>query len=180
MKQIFALFALLSMASCHKKDEVAYYFNKEQQDTLTTNIMTFVAENPPFANDTTRFQAKYNNYYWMRLPSYKLVKLEMKEDSTWYYFLTRPVANILVFQRGVIGTFKLKKGSLKPYDFKEVVNTPHLKEAEVLERGAFLFREFKNKGKLDEYMVMKDYIQWPDSTLQYNETINRWVPTHKL
>jgi hypothetical protein len=142
--------------------------------------MTFVAENPPFANDTTRFQAKYNNYYWMRLPSYKLVKLEMKKDSTWYYFLTRPVANLQVFQRGVIGTFKLKSGSLKPYEFKEVVNTPHLKEAEVLERGAFLFRELKNNGKLDEYLVMKDYIQWPDSTLQYNQEINRWVSTRKL
>ena len=127
-----------------------------------------------------RFQDKYNNYYWMRLPCYKLVKLEMKEDSTWYYFLTRPVANLQVFQRGVVGTFKLKSGSLKPYDFKEVVNTPHLKEAEVLERGAFLFRELKNNGKLDEYMVMKDYIQWPDSTLRYNDTISRWVPTHKL
>jgi hypothetical protein len=104
----------------------------------------------------------------------------MKEDSTWYYFLTRPVANINVFQRGVVGTFKLKKGSLMPTEFKEVVNTPHLKEADVLERGAFLFRELKTKGKLDDYMVMKDYIQWPDSTLQYNENINRWAPTHKL
>lgn len=180
MKYIIAFFTLLALASCHKKDEVAYYFNEAQQDTLTTNIMTFVAENPPFANDTTRFQPKYNNYYWMRLPSYKLVKLEMKEDSTWYYFLVRPVANLQVFQRGVVGTFKLRPGSLKPYAFKEVVNTPHLKEAEVLERGSFLFRELKKNGKLDEYFVMKDYIAWPDSSLQYNNHINRWVPTHKL
>jgi hypothetical protein len=62
-----------------------------------------------------------------------------------------------------------------PTDFEEIVNTPHLKDALVKERGAFLFKELIKKGNLDKYLGMKDYIEWPDSMLVYDRNINEWV-----
>ena len=62
-----------------------------------------------------------------------------------------------------------------PKNFKEVINTPHLDEAVVLERGSFLFRELVKKGNINEYLGMRDYVEWPDATLTYNEKTNRWV-----
>lgn len=62
-----------------------------------------------------------------------------------------------------------------PVDFEEVVNTPHLEEALVKERGVFLFKELTKTGNLDKYLGMKHYIEWPDSTLVYDKKINEWV-----
>ena len=80
-----------------------------------------------------------------------------------------------MYRRGVVGSFILDSASLMPRNFKEIINTPHLAEELVKERGGFLFRELKKKGNITEYLGMHDYVEWPDSTLKYSEKMNRWV-----
>ena len=62
-----------------------------------------------------------------------------------------------------------------PTVFEEIVNTPHLDEEVVRERGRFLFRELVKEGNLDKYLTMKHYIEWPDSRLIYDKKVNEWV-----
>ena len=162
------------MASCHKKDEAAYYFSKNQQDSLLTNIITFVAENAPGSSDSTRFDAQFKAYYVQKNPNFILEKLEKSENGFYYFLLNRPVGHLTQFRRGVVGRFKLKEGSLVPYEFEEVVNTPHLDEATLKVRSAFLFKEYVAKNNLDEYVALKHYVEWPDSTLKYEKKYNRW------
>ncbi|MFC0181825.1 hypothetical protein ACFFJX_04365 [Pseudarcicella hirudinis] len=83
------------------------------------------------------------------------------------------------YRRGVLGKFKLKQGSLMPEEFEEIVNTPHLEEEVLRERGRYLFQELVKNGNLDKELSMKHYVEWPDSSLVYDRKINEWVSTRK-
>mgnify|MGYP000284707411 CR=1 FL=1 len=174
-KYFFILVSLLLLACKPETNKPAYYFNQAQQDSLVTNIIIYVAENATYASDSTRFKPEFRSYYAKQLPKYSLVNLTMDPSGIYYYFLVRPVGNLKMYRRGVVGSFTLDSASLMPKNFKEIINTPHLSEEVVLERGAFLFRELAKKGNISEYMVMRDYVEWPDSTLTYNIHTNRWV-----
>ena len=62
-----------------------------------------------------------------------------------------------------------------PTEFEEVVNTPHLDEKVLKERGKFLFTELIKTGNLDKYLPMKHYVEWPDVNLVYDKKLNEWV-----
>jgi hypothetical protein len=177
----FLLLIPLFIFSCQSNsNKISKYFNESERDTLLTNIITYIYIKPTYANNATRFQAQFRKYYVESLPKFSLENYYIAPDSTHYFFLIRPVGNTLKYRRGVLGKFKLKQataaaGSLMPTDFEEVINTPHLEEALVKERGAFLFNELIKTGNLDKYLGMKHYIEWPDSTLVYDKKINEWV-----
>ena len=174
-KYTFILLSLWLISCQPPKNTPAYYFNQAQQDSLLTNIITYVAENATYATDSTRFKPEFRDFYAKKLVNYHLVHLEKDPSGLYYYFLIRPVGNLKQYRRGVVGSFTLDSASLMPKNFKEVINTPHLAEELVMERGAFLFRELVKKGNISEYMVMRDYVEWPDSTLKYNTQTNRWM-----
>lgn len=174
-KYLFILASILISACRPDVNSPAYYFSQEQQDSLVVNMISYVAENATYATDSTRFNSEFRSYYAKQLPKYQLVHLERNAQGTFYYLLIRPVGNLLAYRRAVVGSFTLDSASLQPKHFKEVINTPHLSEAVALERGSFLFRELVKKGNIKEYMVMRDYVEWPDSSLTYNEKTNRWV-----
>ncbi len=175
-KYLFILLASFMLLACKPDtNNPAYYFNQAQQDSLVTNMIAFVAENATYSTDSTRFQPEFRSYYAKQLPKYSLVNLTKDPSGTYYYFLVRPVGKLKMYRRGVVGSFTLDSASLMPKNFKEIINTPHLSEDLVLERGAFLYRELVKKGNINEYMVMRDYVEWPDSTLTYNIHTNRWV-----
>jgi hypothetical protein len=176
MKKYLIIILSLSLLACKPEtNKPAYYFNQEQQDSLVVNMIAYVAPNANNATDSTRFNAKFRADYAKQLPNYSLVYLSKDPSGIYYYFLVRPVGNLKQYRRGVVGSFTLDSASLMPKNFKEIINTPHLSEELVLERGAFLFRELVKKGNINEYMVMRDYVEWPDSTLTYNIHTNRWV-----
>ncbi len=174
-KYLFILASILAGACKPDSNLPAYYFSQAQQDSLVTNMIAYVAENAANATDSTRFKPEFRSYYAKQLPKYQLVHLEKNANGTYYYLLIRPVGNLLAYRRGVVGSFTLDSASLMPKNFKEVINTPHLTEEVALERGSFLFRELAKKGNIKEYLVMRDYVEWPDATLTYNEKTNRWV-----
>ena len=176
---IFLFSSIIFLASCHEKDEPAYYFSQSQQDSLLTNIITFVAENAPGSTDSTRFQEQFKAYYVQKLANFSLEKLEKSENGFYYFLLNRPVGHLTQYRRGVVGKFKLKEGSLQPFEFEEVVNTPHLDPETMRVRSSFLFRELVKKNQLNEYVSLKHYVEWPDSTLQYGKKYNRWYYVKK-
>lgn len=164
------------MFSCQSNsNKISKYFNENQRDTLLTNIITYIYVKPPYATNSTRFEAQFRKYYVQNLPKFSLENYFIAPDSTHYFFLIRPVGNTLKYKRGVLGKFKLKHGSLMPTDFEEIVNTPHLEEKIVKERGDFLFKELVKNKNLNKYLAMKHYIEWPDSTLVYDKKRNEWV-----
>lgn len=175
-KILLLLISVVMFACQNNTNKVSKYYSDTERDTLLTNIITYIYTKPTYATNATRFQAQFRKYYVQSLPKFSLENYYIAPDSTHYFFLIRPVGNTLKYRRGVLGKFKLKNdGSLMPTNFEEIVNTPHLEEALVKERGAFLFKELVKTGNLDKYLGMKDYIEWPDARLVYDKNINEWV-----
>lgn len=176
-KILLLLISVVMFACQNNTNKVSKYYSDTERDTLLTNIITYIYTKPTYATNATRFQSQFRKYYVQSLPKFSLENYFIALDSTHYFFLIRPVGNTLKYRRGVLGKFKLKNadGSLMPTDFEEIVNTPHLEEALVKERGAFLFKELIKTGNLDKYLGMKDYIEWPDARLVYDKKINEWV-----
>ncbi len=174
-KILLLLISVVMFACQNNNNKVSKYYSNTERDTLLTNIITYIYLKPPYATNATRFEPQFRKYYVQNLPKFSLENYYIAPDSTHYFFLIRPVGNTLKYRRGVVGRFRLKQHSLMPVDFEEVVNTPHLEEALVKERGVFLFKELTKTGNLDKYLGMKHYIEWPDSTLVYDKKINEWV-----
>jgi hypothetical protein len=175
-KHLFLLVIPLLWFSCQSNsNKISKYFTKSEQDTLLTNIITYVYVKAPYATNSNRFDAQFREFYRQSLPKFSFQNYYVAPDDTHYFFLIRPVGNSSKFKRGVLGKFRLKKDSLMPTQFEEIVNTPHLEEKTVVERGKFLFQELIKSGNLNKYIAMKHYIEWPDERLVYDKKINEWV-----
>jgi hypothetical protein len=180
MKKILVALVVtfFALVGCHSKDEAAYYFSDSDRDTLLTNIISIISEKVLYASDSTKFQAQFRAEYVKRLPLFHFVQLTKDTSGTYTYLISRPVAGRKDLRRGVVGTFTLKPNSLAIDQFEEVANTPHFEEALVKERGGFLFKELAKTGSLTaEYLSMKHYVEWPDSTLKYDKQKRAWVST---
>ncbi|MFD1818228.1 hypothetical protein SAMN04515674_10975 [Pseudarcicella hirudinis] len=181
-KLIAALFLISILASCQSKTnqyQTGTYLSDADRDSLLTNIITFIYLKAPYANNKNRFEPQFRSFYVKNLPSFYLENYYPAPDGTNYFFVIRPVGNGLKYRRGVLGKFKLKQGSLMPEEFEEIVNTPHLEEEVLRERGRYLFQELVKNGNLDKELSMKHYVEWPDSSLVYDRKINEWVSTRK-
>jgi len=175
MRIFICFLAFVFFASCEPKDSPKHYLSDSERDSLLVNIITLVAENATYANDSTRFNPEFRSYYVQLLPKYTLEKLEKTGEGQFVFLLNRPVGHLTKYRRSVIGKFQMKEGSLHPENFEEVVNTPHLDPETALKRGKFLFKELVQKGNLTEYIPLKHYVEWPDSTLTYHKKWNRWA-----
>lgn len=168
------------LEACSKKDEysIENYFDAKQQDTLLTNIVTYVYKLAPEAKLETRFELRFRSFYQQAAHSFVIDNYYIAPDSTHYFMLIRPVGTHPTFRRGVVGKFKLR--GLMPVEFEEIVNTPHLEEAIVRERAGFLFKALIKEGNINKYLSMRHYVEWPDSTLIYDKKKNTWVSTRKF
>ena len=177
MKNILlGLLITLTFISCQSKNSTfSDYFSKSQQDTLLTNIITYLYIPAPQATNETKFQPQFRGFYAKNIPNFKVQKYYQAANGWHYFFLIRPVGSSSAFKRGVLGKFKLTPNSLMPTEFEEVANTPHLEEKLVKERGEYLFRELIKNGNLNKQIPMKQYIEWPDEHLAYDKKTNQWI-----
>ena len=172
---IHFLFSILLFSCTSKKHQVGDYFTNNQRDSLLTNIITYIYIPAPKANNETKFQPQFRDFYTKNISKFNLLNYFQAEDGWNYFLLIRPVAGGSLFKRGVLGKFKLAKNSLVPTQFEEVANTPHLKEGIVQERSKYLFQELIKNGNLDKQMPMKQYIEWPDEHLNYDKKTYQWI-----
>jgi hypothetical protein len=174
------IYTILCLACSPKKYEISTYYTQNEQDSLLVNMVTLIYKKAPGATDSTRFNAEYKDFYKKNTANFKIISYFIAPNNWHYYFITRPVGGSSK-RRGVVGKFKLAENNLRPIQFEETINTPHLDEKLVVERGSFLFQEFIKADNLDKYLPMKQYIEWPDSSLIYNKKTNNWeAPISKI
>ncbi|HEU5289057.1 MAG TPA: hypothetical protein VFU05_00345 [Cyclobacteriaceae bacterium] len=176
MKKSIVVFCLcgLFLLSCKDKYEVKSYYTQAEQDTLLTNIITYVYSRPTYADWQSRFELKYRKYYVSHIKDFQFQHYFIDEDSTHYFYLIRPARGPEGNIRGVGGSFKMDRDG-KITSFKEVFNTPIATQEQLNTRGVELFKWMVLHGNIDDYLKNPDYIEWPNQMTYYDTIQHEWL-----
>jgi hypothetical protein len=168
---------ILFLSSCDetkKEHQISHYFDKSAQDTLLTNIVTFIYKVPRGVNPKNKFDIEYRKLYVDQIKNFEFLNYFIDQDSTHYFQLIRPARNEKGYKRGVLGKFKLGN-DFNLIDFEEIANTPMLPVEEIKEKGEFLWKDLMYYKNLDRYFLNKGYIEFPDDRARYDKTKNEWT-----
>jgi len=170
----FLLFILCVLAAgCSTKENytVTSYYPGSEKDSITASIINYIFIAPPYVSMKDRFKPEHRSFYVEQSAKFELEKYFVAPNGTHFLYITRQAARIGE-KRGVGGHFKLKD-HYQLSDFREVYVTPELPEADVKNRCAFLFDEMV-KGNIEQYLKMKDYVQWPNELSFYDTVSYEW------
>ena len=172
------LLCLIILGSCdtyNSKYNINGYFSQQEQDTLMTNIVTYIYKVPKGADPKRKHDIEYRKLYANQIPEFEFIYYHIEpSDSTHYFYLIRPARNAKGYKRGVLGKFKISN-NLKFKEFEEIANTPMLAENEIKEKGKFLWEDLMYYNHVNRYVENKDYIEFPDSRVRYDKASHEWT-----
>lgn len=169
------LIILLAGACNTSKYDVDNYLDGAIQDSVMTDIITYIYKVPKGADSKRKHELEYRKLYVSQLDQFQWVYYQIdKTDSTHYFYLTRPAKNTTGSRRGVLGKFKLGPDHTLQ-DFEEIANTPMLPEEELLEKGGFLWKDLMHYKSVDRYHLNKAYIEFPDERIRYDAIRHEWT-----
>ncbi|WP_194776683.1 hypothetical protein [Pararhodonellum marinum] len=174
---LFVVMAVFVFASCEKRDkyDVDQYFSKAEQDTIMTNIVTYIYKVPRGVDPKNKHDLAYRKLYVSQINQFEFVNYHIDAvDSIHYFFLIRPARNVHNHKRGVLGKYKLGK-ELQLLDFEEIANTPMLAVDEIREKGAYLWEDLMYFGNLDRFYLNKAYVEFPDERTRYDFDKKVWT-----
>jgi hypothetical protein len=172
--QLLAALLILMLSGCKDKYDVASYYPPSQQDSVLTDIVTYVYVRPQGATPETRFDQKFRPYYVQESKKFQFKEYFVNENGKHFFFLIRPARSPLGNLRGVAGTFERSHDG-KIIHFREVFNTPVLSKELLITRGNELFKYLIHKGNVDDYVKNPDYIEWPNSNSFYDTVRYEWL-----
>ncbi len=170
-KYWLGLFVVALGCSQNGKYDVNKYYDLKQQDQIMTGIVTYLLDAPPQAKLEDRFDPKYRNFYSFRSAQFSFEKYFPAANGRHYFYVIRPAANPNE-KRGVGGHFMMDK-NFNITSFREEFVTPALPIEDVKGRCSFLFEEMVN-GKLETYLKMPTYVQWPNEASYYDTVTYEW------
>ncbi|MCH7397987.1 hypothetical protein MM236_08300 [Belliella sp. DSM 107340] len=174
---VFLLIAVFSIVACDgedKKHQISHYFDKSEQDTLLTNIVTYIYKVPRGVDPKKKFDLEYRKLYVGQIQNFEFLNYFIDQDSTHYFQLIRPARNEKGYRRGVLGKFKLGN-DFELIDFEEIANTPMLPVDEIKEKGTYLWKDLMYFKNLDRYFLNKEYVEFPDDRARYDKVKNEWT-----
>jgi hypothetical protein len=175
---ILFLVSSISFVSCSDRSsdkyQISNYYDKIDQDTLLTNIVTYIYKVPRGVDPKRKFELEFRKLYVGQIKNFEFLNYFIDEDSIHYFQLIRPARNEKGYKRGVLGKFKLSD-NFKLLDFEEIANTPMLPEEEIREKGKFLWKDLMYYKNLDRYFLNKEFIEFPDERARYDKSKNEWT-----
>lgn len=174
MRLLLLAILMICLAGCKDKYDVAKYYSKPEQDSVVTDIITYIHNRPQFSNSRTRFEQKFRSYYVANLKKMHVEKFFVAKDGIHYFYIIRPSENTPFGFRGTGGMFK-RDAAGKIKSFKEVFVTPGGSLEDLKTRGDELFREMVRSGNIDAYRKNPDYIEWPAQWNYYDTLQYEWL-----
>lgn len=146
--------------------DIKRYFSKEEQDTLITNIVTYMGVKPQNADWKIRHEAHYRQFYVQQAQSFSFYKYFVAEDGFHYFYIIRQVRNPLGNHRAIGGRYKVDE-HLNLFEYEELFITHTLEEDYLREIAPDLFRALINNN-LGKYLNNRLIIEWPDDRADDN------------
>jgi len=149
-------------------------FSKSQQDTLMTNLTTYIYRKPSSATWETKFNPEFRTYYIDNKYNLEMTYLHNVSDSLFYYYLLRDARDQQgMRKRGVGGKFYMS-AEMELSGFEEIFNTPTFEDDTLVEIGFKLMEEMVTTGNVNKFLDDKTLIQWPDNLLFYSTKKYEW------
>jgi hypothetical protein len=164
----------LLLSACKDKYEPAFYYSAAEQDSLMTDMITFIYNRPANANEQTRFESGFRKYYVNHIKDFQFENYYINAAGVHYFYLIRPARSPKGNIRGVGGSFKLDQNG-KILSFKEIFNTPIAAREELNVKGNELFKWMTVHGNVNDYLKNPDYIEWPDKMTYYDTIQYEWL-----
>ncbi len=174
---LFVVIGIITMFSSCKQDkyDIKHYYSESEQDTLMTNIITYIYKTPRGVRKENKHSPEYRYLYVAEVPNFKFVHYYINpEDSIHYFYLIRPARNTQGHKRGVAGKYKTDS-NLNLTDFQEIFNTPMLPETDIIEKGKYLWTDLMYYDNVERYLLNKDFIEFPDERTRYDTITKEWT-----
>jgi len=168
---IIMLFFVLSGCAGKDKYDVTGYYDVSRQDSVLTDIVTYIYTAPQYTLMEERFDPGHRDFYLKERSKFKILKYYIDGSGRNYFLVSRPGPSQSE-KRCTGGYFQYSK-DMKITGFREVFVTPVLAAAEAEEKGIFLFDQLV-KGSIDKYTNMEMYVQWPNPGAYYDTITYQW------
>jgi hypothetical protein len=169
---IGAILFTLNPFSSENKYDIVRYIDKNLQDTLLANIVTYMGVKPRNADFETRHEEQYRKFYVEQSKGYSFYKYYVDQDDRHFFYVIRPARHALGSRRAIGGWMKIDE-KMNIVDYYEVFVT-HVMEEDTLEKIApELFGMLINNNILDLNHRHKR-IEWPDDRLKYDPVKKEW------
>lgn len=154
------------------KYHVDRFIPAKDQDTLLTNIVTYMGVKPRNTNYETRLDPAYRNFYVKQAKEYRFFRYYIDETGHHYFYIIRPARHALGNRRAIGGTYKLDN-NLKLLNYEELFVTQVLDEDFLEDIADDLFPAMI-QNDLSKYLDNRLIIEWPDDRLQYDKEKKEW------
>ena len=154
------------------KYHVDRFVPAKDQDTLLTNIVTYMGVKPRNTNYETRLDPAYRSFFIEQTKEYRFFRYYIDDSGNHYFYIIRPARHALGNRRGIGGTYRLDE-DLQLMNYEELFVTQVLDESFLEEIADDLFLAMINND-LNEYLDNRMIIEWPDSRLRYDKQKKEW------
>ena len=148
-------------------------FEQNEQDTLLTNLATYITRKPATAQTISKFDPMYRSYYVKKRAELEFLFAEKIDGNLYFYLLRKARDANGIQQRGVGGVFEYgEKGEI--INFEELFNTRILDKGELERAGLEFMRALNDDKALADFIADQRIIEWPDGRLFYSKEKHEW------
>ena len=148
-------------------------FSTIDQDTLFTDLVTYIHRPPNRVSAKNRFLPQHRNWFVNSTELFEWLHCHRSEDGTYYFYMKRPARNIHGHMRGIGGTFKLDESG-QIIDFKEIFNTYMITPEEVIKLGPRFFSIMVEHTHIPTDSDLWKKIEFPNDASFYDTEIFEW------
>lgn len=148
------------------------YIHTALQDTLLVNVVTYMGQKPPFADNVTRHDPIHRHFYIKQAEYYSFYKYFVDNENRHFFYIIRPAHHALGNTRAVGGWMKINENA-DINVFYEVFVTRVMESDSLKSLADELFEKLINNNfhLLDN---THPAIEWPDGRLLYHPDKREW------
>lgn len=172
---ILAFVCLLT--SCEQRNfSPEHYLVKEDQEKIIAGIVRYAAKLPPMANEQTKFNSEFDDYYNAVATDYDIRRYFIDKDSIHYLLVTRAARSIKPMREGIgIKVRVAENGSFDAYE--EVFRTWKMPDEMMETKYPVLFERMVDGKDLSDYYPKNkgdQYIEFPDGRFYFDTKARKW------
>lgn len=172
---IFALGAILFTLNPFSSGNIYHvdrYVGKDLQDTLLTNVVTYMGVKPRYADFASRHEEQYRKFYVEQSKDYLFYKYFVAQDDRHYFYVIRPARHALGNRRAIGGWMKVDE-KMNILEYSEVFVT-HVMEEDTLKKIAPELFGMLINNNIQDLNHKHKRIEWPDDRLKYDSVKKEW------